>query len=108
MRILRSWSILVLTLFCFGCDEIRVDGFGANLSGTGGEVSQGVGFTGVSTGVSTQTQTQSQTSTAGLGTAGVIAAIGLVALVLLADSKAICSGLGCGTSGGGGSIQLGG
>ena len=108
MRAIRSKIMLGLTLFCFGCGQVTVGGYDTSYSppkyapsGNSEMVRQGVGFSGNSS--TTTTSTSSQTSTDGISNeaATILAVLGLVALIALADSKAACSGSGCGASGGG-------
>ena len=99
MKTIRTYITLALTLFCFGCGQVTVAGYDVSPS-SGAEVSQGVGMTGTSSTATTSTSTSQMSS----GTATALAVLGLVALILLSDSAAFCSGTACG----GGQITLGG
>ena len=110
MSIILKRATLVLTLFCYGCGQITVGGGSSeyvapkhSTISSGFEVSQGVGFSGTTSTAATSTPPNDGGNTG----AAALAVIGLLALILLADSKEACAGSGC-SGGSGGGIALGG
>ena len=96
-------AILALTLFCFGCAQVPTSGLGTAST----EVSQGVGF-GSTTG-RVAAEDSATTATSGsvsqVNGAAIVAVLGLVALIALADDAQACTGSLC--DNGGGEIRLG-
>ncbi len=106
---LWKYSALVLSVFCLGCAQVPAPGYStgghqaasATPRAGGPQVAQGVGFsTGTGTAASVQAAPAeaSGANTAVTSGAAVLAVLGLVALILIADEGAACAGSLCASS----------
>ena len=109
MKIIGKFATLVLTLFCFGCGQVTTTSYDTgyvppkhSTSAAGFEVSQGVGFSTSTTTTTSSTGASSSSDEISSSAATGLAVIGLIALLLIADDVAGCSGSGCSGGSGGG------
>ena len=113
MAPLRKYTTLLLTVFCLGCAQVSPQGFetdnyqtsspphGSTGDTVSPQVNQGVGFS-TSTGAAVSGQAAQSSASAqstAIEGATVLALLGLLALIIIADEAQACSGLGCGGDG---------